>query len=254
MRHESSVFRAMRDIECVFHLAADPLVRESAGRPILSFDINVRGTLNVLEAARKRDVASIVFSSTSAAYGDAKVFPTPEVHPAIPISNYAASKISAESYVASYASTYGTKATVLRYANIYGPRSHHGVMHDFYFKLKRNPDELVILGNGKQSKSYLFVTDCIEATISAHAKQRGTFNVFNVGSDRTMTVDEIAKDISSIMGLTPKYKYTGGKRGWVGDVNRMRLDVRKLKRATGWKPTVSMRVGIGEYVKWLSTL
>lgn len=254
VRNEKGMSKALREIDRLFHLAADPLVKESAERPVLSFNINVRGTLNTLEGARKNDVSSVVFVSTSAVYGDAKIFPTPEMHPTVPISNYAASKISAEAYVSSYASTYGIKATVLRYANIYGPRSHHGVMHDFYEKLRKNPKELVILGDGKQTKSYLFVSDCIEATVLVPLKQKKTFDVFNVGSDKTVSVDQIADRISDTMGLEPRYKYTGGIRGWVGDVNRMRLDVRKLKRETGWSPEVSMENGLRTYIRWLSSL
>ncbi len=253
VRNKNGIRSAMKNIDVIFHLAADPLVKESVERPVLSFDINVRGTLNVLEAARENDIERIVFTSTSAVYGDARIFPTPEVHPTVPISNYAASKIAAEAYVSSYANSYGIKSTVFRYANVYGPGSTHGVMHDFYFKLKKNPRELTILGDGKQSKSYLYVDDCVDATLLAPRKQKLVFDVFNVGSDKTISVDQIADEISGIMNLNPKYTYTGGKRGWVGDVNRMRLSVKKIKRL-GWEPEVSSSEGIQKYIDWLSTL
>ncbi|MFH0818135.1 MAG: GDP-mannose 4,6-dehydratase, partial [Candidatus Micrarchaeota archaeon] len=191
-------------------------------------------------------------TSTSAVYGDAMIFPTPETHPTIPISNYAASKVAAEAYVSSYSSTYGMKGTVLRFANIFGSRSGHGVMHDFYFKLKKNPKELRMFGNGKQTKSYLFISDCIDSVLLAYKRQKSNFEVFNVGSDRTFSVDEIAGLVSSDMGVSPKYSYTGGERGWVGDVTKMRLDVRKLKKLTGWKPKISMKAGVRLYLEWLA--
>ncbi len=253
VRNAKAMLKVTNGVDTIFHLAADPLVKESADRPLSSFDINVRGTLNMLEAARHCGVKNFVFTSTSAAYGDAKILPTPETHPLIPISNYAASKIAAESYISSYSATYGVKGTVLRFANIFGPRSGHGVMHDFYFKLKKNPRELEILGNGKQSKSYLFVSDCVEAAIIASKKQKGKFDVFNVGSERMTSVDDLAGEISSLMGIVPKRKYTGGVRGWVGDVAKMRLDATKLRKATGWKPKVSLRHGIKVYLDWLAT-
>jgi len=253
IRDEKSMLPIAKGTDYLFHLAADPLVKESAERPVDSFEINARGALNLLESARKHGVKGFAFTSTSAVYGDAVVFPTPEDYPIEPISNYAASKISAESYVSSYSSTYGIKGTVLRYANIYGPRSTHGVMHDFYFKLKKDPGELFILGNGKQSKSYLYVSDCVEATVLAPRRQKTKFGVFNVGSDTTASVDEIAEEISSLMRLKPKRKYAGGKRGWVGDVPKMRLDVRRLKKL-GWKPKISLREGMRKYIEWLGTL
>ncbi len=244
--------RLARGIDEIYHLAADPLVKESAERPVESFDINARGTLCVLEAARKSGVNHLVFTSTSAVYGDAVVFPTPETEPMMPISNYAASKIAAESYVSSYASTYGIGGTVFRFANIFGPRGGHGVMHDFYFKLKGNPKELEILGNGKQTKSYLYVSDCVEATILAQEKQKAAYDFFNLGTERTADVNEIADIVSAYLGAKPKRRYTGGKRGWVGDVSKMRLDVRKIKKLTGWKPKVSLEKGVKLYLDWLS--
>ena len=253
IRSRKPMGEACRGVDYIFHLAADPLVKESAERPIDSFDINVHGTVDVLEAARKAGVKGVLFTSTSAVYGDAKLFPTPETYPTVPISNYAASKIAAEAYVSSYSSAYGIRGTVLRYANVFGPRSGHGVMHDFYFKLKKNPAELHMFGNGKQTKSYLYISDCINATVTAFKKQKEQFNLFNVGSDRTYTVDEIAGFVGKHMDLSPKYSYEGGERGWVGDVTKMRLDVRKLKKLTGWKPKVSMKEGVKLYLEWLST-
>ncbi len=193
-------------VDVIYHFAADPFVKQSAENPVHSFEQNVVGTFNVLEAARRKEVKQFIFASTSTVYGDAEVIPTPEDAALQPISNYGASKVCGEQYVSSYAHTYGIKGTVLRYANIFGERSDHGVMRDFYFKLKAKPDELEILGNGKQNKSYLHISDCISATLLAASKQKSMFEPFNVGSREKHTVNEIAKTISKHMKLKPEFK------------------------------------------------
>ncbi|MFH1221610.1 MAG: NAD-dependent epimerase/dehydratase family protein [Candidatus Micrarchaeota archaeon] len=243
----------LRDCKAVFHLAADPDVKSTATGAKKSFEQNVVATYNVLEACRKADVKSLVFTSTSTVYGEAEKFPTPEDHRCMPISNYGASKLAAEAYVSSYSATYGIKATILRYANIYGERSNHGVIYDFYHKLKKNPEELEILGDGKQQKSYLHVSDCIAATLTAWQKQKKQCEVFNVGSKEKHSVDEIAKLSAAAMDLKPKFRYSGGERGWAGDVRTMLLDSKKLQKL-GWKQKVQLKDGIKCYIKWLSVV
>lgn len=241
-----------RGCETVFHLAADPSVRDSAEKAGENFKINALGTFNVLEACRKAGVRNFVFTSTSAVYGDAKIQPTHEGYPTFPISNYAAGKISGEAYCSSFASTYGIKSTVLRLANIFGERSTHGVMFDFYNKLRKNPEKLEILGDGKQNKSYLYVSDCVSAILAAFEKQTKIFDIFNVGSEEKHTVDEIASLIAKEMNLNPKFEYTGGSKGWAGDVSDMLLDVKKLK-SLGWKRRVPFEEGLRRYIKWLKS-
>ncbi|MFA5077220.1 MAG: NAD-dependent epimerase/dehydratase family protein, partial [Candidatus Micrarchaeia archaeon] len=195
---EPSLFQ---DFDAVFHLAADPNVKDSALRAKESFVVNVSGTFNVLEACRKADVPKFVFTSSSVVYGEAKMQPTPEDAPTVPVSNYAASKLAGEAYCASFAHTYGMKCTVLRLANIIGERSTHGVMFDFYNKLRKNPYQLEILGDGKQNKSYLHVSDCVSGIVAASEKQSGIFDVYNVGSEEKRTVDEIARTLCSELNL-----------------------------------------------------
>jgi len=241
---------SMKGAEEIYHLAADPSVKDSATNPEVSFKINVDGMFNVLEAARKNDVKKITFTSTSTVYGEAEVLPTPEDYPLIPISNYAASKVADEAYISSYASTYGIKGVVLRLANIFGPPSTHGVMFDFYKKLKANPKKLEILGNGKQCKSYLYISDCVDALFLASRKQKKIFDFFNVGSGQMEDVNYIAKAMCSFLKLKPKFEYTGGTRGWKGDVVKMLLDTRKIEKL-GWRKKVSLKDGIEKYVEWL---
>ncbi len=235
----------------IYHLAADPFVKESAEMPGRSFEQNVVGIFRVLEAARKKDVKEIVFTSTSTVYGDAVKIPTPEDAKLEPISNYGASKLAGEHYLAAFAHSYGMRGTAVRYANIFGERSGHGVMCDFYAKLKANPRELEILGDGKQDKSYLYISDCIAATILAADRQKAPFDAYNVGSREKHKVDEIARLMAGIMGLKPKFSYSGGKRGWVGDVPVMLLSTKKIEKL-GWRPKVKFAEGVARYVKWLA--
>ena len=158
--------------ETVFHFAADPDVKGSAEKPEPSFRNNVLGTFNVLEACRNASVKNIVFASTSTVYGENVPVPTPETTPCAPISNYAASKLAGEAYCQSYASTYGLRVTILRYANVFGERAARGVMRDFYLKLKKAPARLEILGDGNQEKSYIYIADAVAATLIAWKKQK----------------------------------------------------------------------------------
>jgi UDP-glucose 4-epimerase len=237
--------------DAIFHFAADADVRASALTPQKTFDINVAGTFSVLESCRKADVKRIVFTSTSTVYGDAKTIPTPETHPCAPISNYGASKLACEAYLSAYSASYGMKCTSLRYANIIGERSTHGVIYDFYMKLKKNPRELEILGDGRQDKSYLHVSDCVFATLIAWKKQDTDYDVFNVGSLEKTTVDEIAKLVCRELGLNPEFRRTGTPRGWAGDMKVMLLDISKMN-ALGWTPRIGFNEGLRRYIKFMS--
>jgi len=239
-----------KGVDMVFHLAADPMVNVSAEKPKKSFKDNVVGTFNILEACRKNDIKKIVFTSTSTVYGESKNIPTSEEEFCEPISNYGASKLAGEGYISSFAHTYGIKGTILRLANIYGERSTHGVMHDFFFKLKENPNELEILGDGKQEKSYLHISDCVNAIMIAWKKQEKIVDYFNVGSDEKTDVISIAKKISKELEINPKFRFTGGRRGWVGDVPMMLLNSNKLNEI-GWENKIDLNEGIKRYIMWL---
>ncbi len=241
---------AIKDVEVVYHLAADPNVKKSYSEPIKNFEVDARGTLNVLEATRQNDVKQIAFSSSSVVYGNAEI-PTPESALVKPISNYGAAKASSENYIMSYSNLYGIKSVVLRYANIIGPKSTHGITYDFYNKLKKNPKELEILGDGNQKKSYLHVKDCVNATILAAEKSSKIFDIFNVGSKEQISVKEIANLITKEMGLEDvQFKFTGGNIGWPGDIPQMLLSIEKLK-SIGWKPTFNIKESIIDTLNYL---
>ena len=249
---------SFKEAEAVFHFAANPEVRVSVIDPRIHFNENILAAFNVLEACRKYDVPYIVFASSSTVYGDAKVIPTPEdYHPLEPISVYGACKLACENLIITYSKLYGLKGLILRYANIIGPRSNNGVIVDFIDKLKRNPKELEILGDGTQRKSYLHVFDAINATLhlfKVFKENSRDYEIYNVGSEDWVTVREIADIVIEEMGLkNVKYVFKPGTpdgRGWPGDVKFMLLDISKLK-STGWSPQWSSRDAVRITVKQL---
>jgi UDP-glucose 4-epimerase len=238
--------------DTIFHLAANPEVVIGETDPKTHFEENILATFNLLEAVRKSEKQkTLVFTSTSTVYGEANLIPTPEDYaPLIPISTYGASKLACEALITSYAYTFNHRTLILRLANIIGPRSNHGVVIDFVKKIKTNPTELEILGDGNQEKSYMYISDCIEAIMhltSAFSKGTEKVDMFNVGSYDKITVAQIAKIVSKEMNVPSiKYKFTGGVdggRGWKGDVKTMQLSIDKLLR-TKWKPRNSSKQAV----------
>ena len=229
-----SVDKAMKGQEFVHHLAANPDVRRGVERPDLDLKQNVVGTLNVLEAMRMNSVDKISFSSSSTVYGEAKEIPTPEDYgPLVPISLHGASKLAAEGLITAYCHTFGFRAWIFRFANVIGKRQTHGVIVDFIEKLRDNPMELEILGDGRQSKSYVLVEECVDAMLLGVEKSSERVNIFNLGSEDQISVKRIAEIICEETGFKPKFRYTGTERGWPGDVPRMMLDVKKIMEL-GW--------------------
>ncbi|MCD6559377.1 MAG: SDR family NAD(P)-dependent oxidoreductase, partial [Palaeococcus sp.] len=205
LREPGVCSEAVKGVEAVFHLAANPEVRIGAQSPELLYETNVLLTYNLLEAMRKENVEYLIFTSSSTVYGDAKIIPTPEDYaPLEPISVYGGVKLAAEALISGYAHTFDIKSLVFRLANIIGERSNHGVIYDFINKLRRNPEELEILGDGTQRKSYLHVSDTVEAMLYLFEcfKEEGKiFDVYNLGSEDWITVKEIAEAVSKGMGL-----------------------------------------------------
>jgi UDP-glucose 4-epimerase len=221
----------------IYHLAADPDVRQSALSPEGPFRNNMHATFRVLEAMRLSGVREIVFTSTSTVYGDASVLPTPENYtPLEPISVYGATKLACEALITAYCHSFFMKSWIFRFANIIGERSGHGVIYDFIKKLEQNPKELEILGDGKQTKSYLEVQECVDAMLFAAGNAGGPVNTYNIGSEDWIDVKTIADIVADEMQLSPvRYRFTGGERGWVGDVPKMQLSLARIK-GLGWKP------------------
>jgi len=222
-------------VDEVWHLAANPEVRLGAENTRIHLEQNVIATYNVLEAMRLNEVRRMLFTSTSTVYGEADQLPTPEEYPTIPISLYGASKLACEAFIASYCHTFEMQAWIYRFANVIGTRSTHGVIYDFINKIRNNPAELEILGDGSQTKSYIYVSDCIEAMLMGlQAVDKSRVRIFNIGTNDMTTVTSIATLVSEAMHASPEFKFTGGKRGWKGDVPVMLLDASKLSNF-GWK-------------------
>jgi UDP-glucose 4-epimerase len=192
----------------------------------------------MLESMRRLGVKNIAFTSTSTVYGDATIMPTPENYgPLMPISLYGASKLASEALISAYCHTFDMRAWIYRFANIIGDRSSHGVIYDFMGRLKKDPSKLTILGNGKQSKSYLHVDDCVDAMLHVVNNSKEQVNIYNIGSEDRIDVANIARIVADEMKLNGvAFEYTGGERGWKGDVPLMALSIEKIKEL-GWKPT-----------------
>jgi len=245
---------AVKGKDMAFHLAANPDVKIGAEDTRTHLDQNVLATYNLLEAMRKNNVRNVAFTSTSTVYGEAEIVPTPENYgPLLPISLYGASKLACEALIAAYCHTFEMNAWIYRFANIVGERGTHGVLVDFVNKLKKNPEELEILGSGTQRKSYLEVHDCINAMIYCAENSSKSVNVFNIGSEDSVNVTEIADIVVEKMDLeNVDYKYTGGVdgRGWKGDVKLMLLSIDSLKEL-GWMPKHNSKEAIGIAVEAL---
>ena len=226
---------SLKGADRIFHLAADPDVRQSAVNPDQTIQNNIMVTYRVLEAMRLHNIPELVFTSTSTVYGDATVIPTPESFtPLEPISVYGASRLSCEALISAYCHSFGMKSWIFRFANIIGSRSGHGVITDFIQKLRKNPAELEILGDGKQTKSYLEVHECIAAMLFAVGHIRNTVNTFNIGSDDWINVKSIAEIVAGEMNLPHvRFTFTGGERGWVEMYRKCIFPLTGSKRSAG---------------------
>ena len=226
----------LEGIDLVFHLAASKHV--DTDRPHGQFDDNTRMTRALLEAMADADVRELAYTSSSTVYGEAPR-PTPEDYaPLEPISAYGASKLADEGLLSARTHSHDLTVWNFRFANVVGPRLRGAVIPDFIEKLEDDPETLTILGNGRQEKSYLHVEDCLDAMLHVVERADDAMNTYNLGTRTTTSVDRIAAIVADEMDLDPTFEYTGGDRGWTGDVPKMRLSIEKLS-ALGWEPSLS---------------
>jgi UDP-glucose 4-epimerase len=243
--------KAMRGTEFVFHLAANADVRFGTEHPGTDLEQNTIATYNVLEAMRANNIRRIAFSSTGSVYGEAQIFPTPEDAPfPVQTSLYGASKLAGEGLIQAYCEGYGFQGYIFRFVSILGERYSHGHVFDFYKKLLQSPNELHILGDGHQRKSYLYVQDCIDAIFSVIEKAQEKVNIYNLGTDEYCEVNDSIGWICEHLGLNPQRTYSGGDRGWIGDNPFIFLDTTKV-RALGWKPKLTIQQGIIKTLEYL---
>lgn len=242
---------AMKGCDFVFHLAANADVRFGTEHPSKDLQQNTVATFNVLEAMRANGIKGIGFSSTGSVYGEAKVFPTPEDAPfPVQTSLYGASKLAGESLISAYAEGFGMRGYIFRFVSVLGERYTHGHVFDFYKRLKDDPSTLHILGNGKQRKSYMHVQDCVDAMLLAVEKAEDKVNIFNLGADSYVEVNDSVGIICKRLGVTPSFTYSGGERGWIGDNPFIFLETAKI-RALGWQPKFTIEQGIVRTLEWL---
>lgn len=218
-----------------YHFASNPDIARAAREPTIDFWEGTYLTQNVLEALRVAGVPRLTYASGSGVYGDTGHTPVFENYsPLRPSSTYGASKLAGEALINSYCDMFGLTALAFRFANVVGPHQTHGVAYDFVRRLLADPTKLSILGDGNQSKSYVHVDDVVSAMRHLAAKGMAGFDVFNVATTDYVTVRQIADLVVERLGLSGvRYEFSGGARGWKGDVPVVRFDTSKL-RSTGW--------------------
>jgi UDP-glucose 4-epimerase len=236
--------RSQEKAELIFHLAAQVVVPYSMENPIEDFETNARGTLNVLEKARKDD-ARVVFASSAAVYGNPTQLPTPEDYGFNPFSCYGLSKVVGEEYCSMYSKQYGLDIAILRFANVYGSRC-HGVINDFFDKLERNPEKLEIIGTGEQSRDFVHVLDVAEALILSAVNEVAIGKTYNIGFGKTTKIIDLAKMILKILSLSDKTTITTTNVSWKGDIKTIWFDISKAKKEMKWAPTISLEDNLKE--------
>ena len=248
---QAALQSAFKNMDVVFHLAANADVRFGTHHPHKDLEQNTIATFNVLEAMRANQVKQIVFASTGSIYGEATVIPTPEDAPfPIQTSLYGASKLAAEGLIQAYAEGFNFQCYIFRFVSILGERYSHCHVFDFYKQLLENPKELSVLGNGKQRKSYLYVQDCLDAIFLAMQHLTKKINIFNLGTDEYCEVNHSISWICDHLHVTPHLSYTGGERGWIGDNPFIFLDCARI-RSLGWKPKLNIQESIIRTLQYL---
>jgi UDP-glucose 4-epimerase len=250
LRDARAVSKLVKGADAVFHLAAQANIRRSLVDHMADLENNLIGTINIMEGMMRWKVNDLVFASTSAIYGEATVRPTPEDYMPVQTSLYGSSKMACEAYMQAFSQFSDISSWSYRFSNVVGERCRRGVTWDFVKKLRRNPKELEILGDGKQSKEYIYVADCVEGIMTGYNRAKGRVNAFNLAVEENRTVDEVADIVVREMKLSGvKRRYTGGPRGWIGDNPVVHLDITRLK-SLGWAPKVSADEAIARTARW----
>jgi UDP-glucose 4-epimerase len=237
------------NFNAVFHLAANSDIRAGTSDTGLDQRLNFQTTIEVLEAMRTHQVKRLMFASTSAVFGENEAKLNEMDGPLRPISFYGASKLAAEAYISVYAHTLGMQATILRFPNVVGERATHGAIYDFIAKLKNTPEQLEVLGDGSQSKPYVYVKDLVKALLLTFQANLSQFEVFHVAGEGFTTVREMAEIVvANSANPEAALAFTGGDRGWPGDVPRFDYDTSRI-RSLGWVPTFGSTEAVTHSVK-----
>lgn len=241
---------SMQNIDFVFHFAAHADVRSGFTDHFIDHRENLETTHAVLEAMHKQNVKKIAFASTSSVYGDAKIHPTPEDYPFEPTSLYGATKAACETYIQAYTSYYHWTSYIFRFVSFIGERYSHGIIFDLLKQILSKPKKLTLLSDGTPQKSSLYVKDGIEAIFTIIKRAKNEINIFNIGHDEVLTVNEMVNVIMENLNYQLPKHYLGGKRGWQGDNDYVYLSTKRLK-GLGWKPKTSIRQAISLTINYL---
>lgn len=219
--------------EMVYHLAANSDIQKGGKDPMVDYQLTFNTTFQMLQLMKEFGIKKFFFASTSAIFGETYDVLNEDYGPLKPVSNYGAGKLASEAFISAFSSTYGIQTWITRFPNVVGERFTHGVIYDFIKKLRNNPKELEVLGNGEQCKPYVYVKDLVEGILYVIDHASDKYNVYMLGSDSRTKVKEIAAMVIEEMGLDAQIRYTGGDRGWVGDVPEFRYDLTKVN-TLGW--------------------
>jgi UDP-glucose 4-epimerase len=220
--------------EMVYHLAANSDIQKGGRDPLVDYQLTFNTTFNILQLLKEYQIKKFFFASTSAIFGETYDVLKEDYGPLKPVSNYGAGKLASEAFISAFSSTYGIQTWITRFPNVVGERFTHGVIYDFIHKLLKNPNELEVLGNGEQCKPYVYVKDLVDGILYVIDHASEPYNVYMLGSDSRTKVKEIAAMVIEEMGLNARIRYTGGDRGWVGDVPEFRYDLTKVNNL-GWR-------------------
>ena len=235
--------------DIIYHLAANSDIQLGFSNTSIDFNNTFMSTLNILECMKSYEIKNIVFASSSAIYGNYSGGISEDSGPLLPISNYGAAKLSSESFISSFCECYNINAWIIRFPNVIGWRLTHGVIFDFINKLLDNPNQLLILGNGKQTKPYLYISDLLDAFDIIIKQNDSKVQLYNVSSDSLSNVNFIANTVINLLNLkNVKISYTGGNIGWIGDVEKFYYDTSKIKML-GWSSTYTSDEAIKLSVK-----
>jgi len=253
IRHRHRITEITKGADLVFHLAAMASVPLSVERPQYDCQVNVIGTVNVFEAARAID-AKVVFASSSAVYGNPHQIPIPETHELQPISFYGLTKVVDELYCRAYYETHQLRVTALRLFNVYGPEAKMGVTYDFLKKLSIDNSRLEVIGDGEQTKDFIYVDDTVEAFIAAAETERADGEAYNIGSGENLKIRDLAQKTVDRLDLheTTEILY-GVTPTWIGDVKYTKADLRKASSELGWRPKTDHDEGLDRTIRWFES-
>jgi len=242
-----------KSFDIVFHMAANSDIAQSYHNPNVDKDNTFMTTYVLLEMMKKYDVKKIVFASTSAIYGDTADVLHEDYGPLKPVSHYGASKLASESFISSFVENYDLQAWIVRFPNVVGERATHGVIYDFIKKLRKDNTKLEVLGDGEQYKPYLYVKDLVEAILFVWKNSNEKLNIYNLGVNSRTKVKDIAQMVIEEMGLEATIEYTGGDRGWVGDVPEFNYDLTKIN-TFGWTAKYTSNEAVRKSIQYILTL